>query len=262
MALPIKLSLAGDGRFVILTPETVRTAFFQFTKVNPEYTGRHKFPLNSPFSQSLKLYKYKSKQNRGIFRTTSTSDSTEKKKNKENKNISFSWTETEATLLDALHRSYLDSEKLSYLHEKDIQHIETEINQQIISHNLALVENEGILLKGYGVCKQAGKNREKVNYIRRYGMIFILEAITRETVIKGSNFDLFIQDDNFDFYLVRYHGVILSSLNKCQSIKLLFRHRLDFNINWTCAVDSFKPRQIFRIKKIYPCDGFKIFNYS
>ena len=224
---PIKLSLLGDGRLVILTPQTVRTAFFQFTKVN-QYTGRHKYALNRPLYKPFKLWKYKNKKNVIINN------------------------ETNATLLDALYRAYLDRENLSYLHKKDILYIEREINKQIIYNNLALVNTEGVLLEGYGVCNEVGKNREKVKYIRRYGMIFIVAPIMRHTVIKARNLDLFLQDDNFDFHLVRYHGLLLSSL------QLLFHHRLDFSISWTCTLEKFRPRQIFEVKKIYPCDGFQI----
>lgn len=248
MVLPIQLSLAGDGRFVILTPQTVRAAFFQFTRVNPEYSGRDKFNLNRPIYKPFKIWKYENKRDGSIFRSSSGADLEE--------NISCK--ETQATLLDALHRAYLNPEKLSYLHEKDIQYIEREINKQIIWNNLALVDNEGVLLSGYGICHQIGKNREKVQYIRRYGMIFIVEPIMRHTVLKAKNLDLFLQDDNFDFHLLRYQGVILSSSQR--RIELLFHHRLDFSITWTCRVDNFQPRQIFRVIRIYPCDGFRIVN--
>lgn len=227
MATPellLQLSLAGDGRLVILTPQTVRAAFFQFTKVN-QYTERHKYPLNRPVYKSFKVWKDKDK---------------------------FSKSKADATLLDSLYRAYLDKEKLTHLYKKDILYIEREINKQIIRKDLALVNNEGVLLEGYAICQEVGKNREKVKYIRRYGMIFIVEPIMRHTVIKSKNLDLFIQDDSFDFHLVRYRGIILSR------VKLLFHHRLDFSISWTCKLEEFQPRQIFRVKKIYPCDGFKI----
>lgn len=246
----IQLSLAGDGRLVILTPQTVRAAFFKLTNANREYTSREKFPFNRPIYQPFKLWKYENKRNGNILRSTSAPSRTAKN----------DWKETEATLLDALYRTYLDKEKLSHLHKKDIQYIEREINKQIIKNNLALVDEEGLLLSGYGICQKIGKNREKVQYIRRYGMIFILEPIMRQTVLKAENIDLFIQDYNFDFHLVRYQGVILSAVRS--RIKLLFRHRLDLSITWTCTVDSFQPRQIFRITRIYPCDGFRIVNYG
>lgn len=243
----IQLSLAGDGRLVILTPQTVRAAFFQITQVNREYTSREKFPLNRPLYKPLKLWKYQNKRDGNILRSISPS-----------KIQKIYWKETEATLLDGLYRRYLDREKLSHLHVKDIQYIEREINKQIVRNNLALVDHEGLLLSGYGICQEIGKNREKVQYIRRYGMIFILEPIMRQTVLKAENLDLFIQDNNFDFHLVHYHGVLLSALRS--RIELLFRHRLDLSITWTCTLDSFQPRQIFRITRIYPCDGFRIVN--
>ncbi|QSJ15325.1 hypothetical protein JYQ62_26230 [Nostoc sp. UHCC 0702] len=245
----IQLSLAGDGRLVILTPQTVRAAFFQITKVNRKYTSREKFPLNRPLYKPFKLWKYQNKRDGKILRSISPSE-TQK----------IDWKETEATLLDGLYRTYLDKEKLSHLHDKDIQYIEREINKQIVRNNLALVDNEGLLLSGYGICQGIGKNHEKVQYIRRYGMIFILEPIMRQTVLKAENLDLFIQDNNFDFHLVHYHGVLLSALRS--RIELLFRHRLDLSITWTCTLDSFQPRQIFRITRIYPCDGFRIVNYG
>ncbi|OKH34225.1 hypothetical protein NIES2101_39365, partial [Calothrix sp. HK-06] len=67
--VPIQLSLAGDGRLVILTPQTVRTAFFQFTKVN-QYTGRHKYALNRPLYKPFKLWKYNDKRSGLVHRKT------------------------------------------------------------------------------------------------------------------------------------------------------------------------------------------------
>lgn len=250
MALPIQLSLAGDGRLVILTPQTVRPAFFQFTEVNREYTSRDKFPLNRSFHQQFELWKNKCKLNGEVYRSTYVPDW--------RKNID--WQATEVTLLDALYRKYLDRDKLAHFTKKEIQYIEKEINKHILYNNLALVNNEGSLLTGYGICEQPGKNREKVQYMRRYGMIFILEPIMRQTVLKAENLDLLIQDKNFDFHFVRYQGVLLSSSSS--RIQLLFRHRLNFSLTWTCTLDSFQPRQIFHIKRIYPCDGFRIINYG
>jgi hypothetical protein len=250
---PIQLSLLGDGRLVILTPQTVRAAYFHFTKRN-QYTGRHKYRLDSPLHQPFKLWKYKYKKDGRIYRYNE-----EPYWVKDYEGWEKYIREKNATLLDALHRSYLNKEK-SYLHQKDILYIEREINKQIILNHLPLVDNENILLEGDGICKEIAKNREKVKYIRRYGMIFILEPIMRHNVIKSKNLDLFIQDDNFDFHLVRYHGLLLSSSQA--RVQLLFHHRLDLSITWTCTLENFQPRQIFLIKKIYPCEGFKIVKIS
>lgn len=216
------------------------------TEVNSKYTGRHKFPLNRPLQRSLKLWKFKNKKEGTVLRKASLPSWAE----------NIGWRKTEATLLDALYRADLDRDRLSHLHKKDIEYIEREINKQIIWNNLALVREEGRLLEGYGLCEKVGQNREKVKYIRRYGMIFILEPMMRQAVLETQNLDLFIQDDNFDFHLTRYRGVLLSSSRS--RIQLLFQHRLDFSITWTCTLDRFQPRQIFRIKRIYPCDGFRI----
>lgn len=247
MDVLIQLSLAGDGRLLVLTPQTVRQAFFQFIAVNKEYTGRQKFPLHLPFHKQLQLWKHKCKTNGKVYRSTYIPDW----------ETDLDWQEAEVTLLDVLYRKYLDRKKLAYFNQQEIQYIETEINKQIIRNNLSLVDHEGVLLSGYGICNQAGKDREKVRYIRRYGMIFILEPIMRQTVLQAKNVDLLIQERNFDLHIVRYHGVLLSSSSR---IQLLFRHRLDFCITWTCSIEDFQPRQIFRIKKIYPCDGFRIIN--
>lgn len=237
MSYPIQLSLAGDGRLVILTPQTVRKAFFQFAKVNPEYTGREKYRLDRLLYHPVKVKKYTKKK----------------------------YIEVESTITDALHRSYLGhkanlnpdrSNGLLYLHPQDILKVERQINKYILDRGLALVEDEGQLLTGYDICKQVGKNRQKVTYIVRYGMFFILEPISRQAVIKMRNVDLFIQDaESYDFHLVRFYGVLLSSLKS--EITLLFSHRLDYSRKWTWTPQQFKPRQIFRIMKIYPCPGFR-----
>lgn len=248
MSVPIQLSLAGDGRLVILTPETVRKAFFQFSKVNPEYTGREKYKLNYPLANgygTVLKYPKKYTKNRSHRRWIS------------GKYNYYEW--SEATVLDALHRSYLSEWELSYLHPQDILRVERQINKYIVDYDLGLVEDEGRLLDGYVNCKKIAKNQEKVKYIRRYGMFFILEKISIQNVIKIRNVDLFIQDrETYDFHLVRYQGVLLSSLKT--RIKLLFAHRLDLSRTWTWTLDEFHHRQIFMVKEIYPCPGFCIIN--
>ena len=246
MSPPIQLSLAGDGRLVILTAETVRKAFFQFTKVNPEYTGREKYRLNQPLHNPVELSDWR--------------DSGQGKK---------------ITLLDSLHRPniykvnhiypsarkykqqrlLLDKQKILYLHPQDIIKVERQINKYILNHGLALVENEGKILEGSVNCQQAGQNRRKVKYIIRYGMYFILEPISRQTMIKMRDVDLFVQErETYDFHLIRYHGILLSSLKS--RIRLSFCDRLNFSRSWTCTLDEFNPRQNFRVIEIYPCEGF------
>lgn len=211
MSSLIQLSLVGDRRLVILTPQTVRKAFFQFTKVNPEYTGREKYKLDYVSANQWR-----------------------------------------ATILEVLHRKYDDD---PYLHPQDILSVERQINKYILDYGLALVEDEGIVREGYLNCHQVGKNRHKVKYIRRYGMFFILDSLRRETIIKMREVDLFIQDsETYDFHLIRYKGIILSSLKS--KIRLLFSDRLDFSKTWTQTLEEFKPRQLFLIKEIYPCEGF------
>lgn len=247
MSVSIQLSLAGDGRLVILTPETVRKAFFQFSKVNPEYTGREKYKLNYPLANGpVSIFKYTKK--RSDRRWISGK-------------YNYCYERLEATVLDALHRSYLDREDLSYLHPQDILRVERQINKYIVDYDLGLVEDEGMLLDGYVNCKKLGQSQRKVKYIRRYGMFFILEQISIQNVIKMQNVDLFIQDrETYDFHLVHYQGVILSSLKS--RIKLLFGNRLDFSRTWTWTLDEFQPRQIFMVKEIYPCPGFEIINWG
>lgn len=224
----IQLSLTGNGRLVILTPQTVRKAFFQFTKVNSEYTGREKHRLDSPIHNSKTEHKLERKK------------------------------QQIPTINDALHR-YGDRPSLLYLDSQDILKIERQINRYIINYDLALVENEGQLFTGYDIHQQVGKNRQKIKYILRYGMFFIVEPISRQEVFKKRNIDLFIQEaETFDFHLVRFYGVLLSSLKS--KIQLSFSHRLDYSLTWTQTLEKFKPRQIFRVTKIYPCSGFRILN--
>jgi hypothetical protein len=213
MTPPIQLSLAGDGRLIILTPETVRKAYFQFTSASREYNPK-KYRLY------VRLHQQKDR-----------------------------------TILDALHRRDNIGTK-DDLHPKDILKVERELNQAIVRHNLALVNGEGQLLSGYGQCQKLGKNLEKVQYIIRYGLIFILEPTMKSKVITLKNTDIFWQDRNFDFHYVRYCG-LLSSIHR-QQIELLFRNRLDLAQSWTCAIDEFQPRKIYSISAIYPCEGFRL----
>ncbi|MBF0290002.1 MAG: hypothetical protein HQM14_19470 [SAR324 cluster bacterium] len=219
MSLPIQISLAGDGRVVLLTPQTVRKAFFQFSNANLGYSGRRRFRLDRPF--------------KGIA---------------EKKHLTC--TKQVFTILDALHRNRLA------LHHDDIQFVEDEINRHLIAEEMALVEMEGQLFEGCVFVNQPAKNQEKVKYVLRYGLIFIIEPIQRDRVLKSKNFDLFLQDHDFKLHLVRFLGM---RLNSSQSrIVLLFRNRLDLSITWTSNMDQFRPRQIFKINKTYPCPGFQL----
>ena len=193
---PIQLSLAGNGKLVILTPETVRKAFFQFTKVNPEYTGREKYKLEYPCFEQTSIYYKKHNQIYDYYKDNKKTHRSNYYRDKRD------YQQRDATILDTLHRSYLDP-TLSYLHPQDIQRVERQINKYILNYGLALVKDEGKIREGYINCHQLGKNRYKVKYIMRYGMFFILELILRETMMKMRDVDLFIQDtETYDFHLV------------------------------------------------------------
>jgi hypothetical protein len=209
MTSPIQLSLAGNARLLVLTPETARKAYFQFTRFN-RYNGSEKYYLDVRLHQRDDL-----------------------------------------TILDVLHRF----PKIN-LHPIDINWIEQELNWQIINRNSVLVDGEGELLTGYRMCRQVGKNREKVQYIIRYGMIFILELTNKSQLISTKNTDIFWQDRNYTFHYDRYCG-LRSSLQH-QQIELLFRNRLNLAKSWTRSLAEFQPRQIFTISAIYPTDGFAI----
>jgi hypothetical protein len=209
MISPIQLSLVGDGRLLVLTPGTVRKAYFQFTKFN-QYNGAQKYFLD------IRLYQRK-----------------------------------DLTILDVLHRF----PKIR-LHARDINWIEQELNWQIINRNSVLVDGEGELLTGYEMCRKVGKNREKVQYIIRYGMIFILELTNKSQLISMKNIDIFWQDGNDHFHYDRYCGLRSSLQNR--RVELLFRNRLKLAKSWTRSLAEFQPRQIFTISAIYPTDGFAI----
>jgi hypothetical protein len=216
MTSPIQLSLAGNARLLVLTPETVRKAYFQFTRFN-QYNGSQKHYLDIFLHQhDVRLHP--------SYRLT---------------------------ILDVLHRF-----PKIHLHPIDINWIEQQLNWQIIKYNSALVDGEGELLTGYGICRKIGRNREKVRYIIRHGMIFILETTTKSKIISTKNTDIIWQDRNYDFHYDRYCG--LRSSLQYQRVELLFRNRLDLTKSWTRSLAEFQPRQIFTIAAIYPTDGFAI----
>jgi hypothetical protein len=204
---PIQLSLAGDGRPIILTPQTVRRAYYQFIAVNPGYRQSERYYLEVLLHQGSR------------------------------------------TILDGL-----QSAPSVYLHAKDIQQIENELNWQVVNNGLNLVDGEGQIFQGFGLCQKVGKNREWVDYIIRHGLMFVLETTNVSKVIAMKNVDLFWQDREFDFRYVRYCG-LRSSLSQ-HRIELLFRDRLNLSKSWTLTRDEFRPRQLFTISGIYPCAGF------
>lgn len=206
MTPPIPLSLAGDGRLVCLTPQTVRP-YYQFIAVNSAYARSERYRLEVPL------------QGR-----------------------------PDRTILDGL-----QSAPHVYLYAKDIRIIEREINRQIVENGLGLFDGEGVLLQGYGVCRKVGQNREKINYIIRHGLIFILAPTNASKAITTKNVDIFWQDQGFDFHYVRYYG--LRSSLQSKRVELVFRDRLNLSKSWTFTREEFRPRQVLAI---YPCEGFSL----
>jgi hypothetical protein len=208
----IQVSLSGNGRILILTPETVRKAFFQFTSLN-RLAWQDKSPFEHP----------------------STHD-------------------PEITLRDILHRDCWVDKAFFYLSQRDIQWIERQINRLLLEQELVLVEGEKCLDYGYIGVRRWGQSREKVHYIVRYGMIFILAPLRRDALSMHQAFWIERYDKTIQY--VYYEGTKTDLLQS--RLVLQFRNPFHLSETWTIPVAEFKIRRLFHVKKVIACEGFRL----
>ena len=214
MKQPIQISLAGDGRVLVLTPKTVRKAFFQFTR------------LNRLAWQDKYLFERASEPNPNL------------------------------TLRDILHRDSWVDEESSYLSQKDIQTIEHQLNRLLLQQERVLVEGEKRLYYGHVGVRGWGQNRQKVYYLVRYGMIFVLEQIPRDTLVSFVRRELWLEQNDHHFQFVYYEG---TSTDLAQArLVLQFRNRFDLSQAWTIPLADFTARRWFSVRRVIACEGFRI----
>jgi hypothetical protein len=218
MTSPIALSLAGRGRVVLLEPKTVRQAYFRFQAAN-QLTARqvHRFNLPRPRGKPYTL-----------------------------------------TVLDRLLRRvpFFDRGGAIYLAPAEIARIEREMNRMLLAEDAVLVRGEGIVDRGYVPSSGGRGSMRKVLYVVRYGLIFEIEPLTRETLFRGSARDLVLEGHDRRVRLLRYEG--LATPRAQTGVEVRFRDRFDLSRAWSVSLSDFAPRRLFAIGNVATFDGFHI----
>ena len=219
MPKPILLSLAGEGRAVILTSNTVRQGFFRFLDVN------------QPIARTVHGF------NLPQFRSTVRS----------------------STALDRLFRrddgGYPCPDKNAFkLDPREIYGVERNINRLVIEHGAALVPGESVIHKGHVPRRGSHGSMRKILYVIRYGMVFELKPVRRDVVLQGTERDLMIESRNGRIELVRFWGIVNSRNEK--RILAQVSHRLDLRRAWQLPLERFQSRRLFDIGRVVPYEGF------
>ena len=221
MSKPIQLSLAGEGRAVILTPNTVRQGFFQFLDVN------------QPIARTVHGF------NVPQFRSTNRT----------------------STALDRLFRRddggypRSDVRKTFDLDPREIYGVERHMNRLLIEHGAALVPRESVIHKGHVPRRGSHGSMRRILYVVRYGMIFELRPVRRDVVLQGTVRDLMIESRNGRIELVRYWGIVNSRRER--RILAQVSHRLDLRRAWQLPLERFRARRLFDIGRVVAYEGFR-----
>ena len=220
MSKPLAISLAGGGRVIVVTPDTVRQAFFHFIQVNQ---------LTAPSVHGFNLPRFRSR-------------------------------EANSTAVDRLFRrlSYNGSryaDGSSYrLDPCEIDGVERHMNRLLIDQNARLVDGEGVIRTGAVPGRQGKGSRRKVTYVLRYGMIFELTPLNRNALLRGAVRDIMIENADRRIELVRFWDVCVDRREPRILVRL--SPRLDLRRVWRLPLERFRTRRLFDVRAAVPFEGF------
>lgn len=231
MSHPIQVSLAGDGKVLVLTPETVRQAFNKFFYSSPASISRRGSKLRRWQIKPLESYKW-------------------------HKDKTF-------TILDVLmfrHKKKHLLKEESWLNEFNLQEvkvIEDFINYYLLEKKYSLLREEGVLQHAL-LPLETTNSRKKVFYLVRYGVVFILEYLQKDQALINPGQALVLQTVERDLQEVFYDSIVTNQLTKRLEVKLynFWKKKEDRSI----PLADFNPYKVFLIKDIIPCQGFEITN--
>jgi len=217
MSAPIRLSFAGRGNVVLLTPQTVRQAMFRFLEVN-HLMARQMHAFNLPGPRSPRCI---SSQLDRLFRR--------------NRIASDDWQATHLT-------------------DREIHSIQRQMNRMLLEQDMVLVGGESQLHHGQMSHGRSVSGRRKVLYLTRFGMLFLLTPLTKERLLREGSRDLVVEGHSQRYEVLRYQGMTTEPSGG--SVRLQFRHRLDLARQGSVALAEFTPRRLFDIRHVAACDGF------
>lgn len=232
MSQPISISLAGNGQVLVLTPQTVRQAFYQFFYC----PNKNIYDFSSHQTSKLRRWELKPLE-------------------------SYKWhKDNRFTILDFLMRrnlkNYYAAEPkhlFDKLNDKEVKFIEKFINHYLLEKDYSLVQGEGVIQKAS--FKIDGKSyKEKFVYIIRYGVVFILEYVPKDMALAQTGQFLVLEFADH-FQQVYYDSIFTNPLPKRLEVKL--RNFWKRSEVFSIPLADFKPHKIFVVKDILPYQGFK-----
>jgi hypothetical protein len=99
-----------------------------------------------------------------------------------------------------------------------------------------------------------GTKSEKILYLVRYGIIFVLERLRCDALVAGESRELWIESEERDFQFFYYDGITTVQ----SRLGLQLRNRFNLSQTWTILLTDFKARRLFSVRKIIPCKGFSL----
>ncbi|MBN8722036.1 MAG: hypothetical protein J0M03_03820 [Acidobacteria bacterium] len=233
MSQPISISLAGNGQVLVLTSQTARQAFYQFFYC----LNKNIYDFSKPQTSKLRRWELKPLE-------------------------SYKWhKDNNFTILDFLMRRHLKNyygkepkHLFDKLNDQETKFIEKFINHYLLNKGYSLVQGEGLIQKD--LIQVDGKSyKEKVIYIIRYGVVFILEYLPKDIALSVPERFLVLETSD-DFQQVYYDSIFTNQVTKRLEVKLhnFWKRTEVFSI----PLADFKPHKIFAVKDILPYKGFKL----
>ena len=128
----------------------------------------------------------------------------------------------------------------SALADDEIRNVERQINRLVINYDFKLVYGENVIRTGYVPGRKKSTER-KIKYIIKHGVIFAIKRLPRDHLLQGDQRDVLIQTRNYDFRLVRYHGITTSKRHV--GMNLEFANLLDLSQTWEITLNDFIKRE-------------------
>jgi hypothetical protein len=155
-----------------------------------------------------------------------------------------------------LDRLFGRSGRPAYLTPFEIAAVERQINALLLGRGMALVEDEGRILDGQVSGRGAGLCRRRAEYVIRHGIIFELETLHRETLLREGARDVVVEDRDHSIQVVRFLGVGVD--HRAARLLLHFANRLDLRQTWSVPQSAFKCRRLFAVRRVAAADGFHL----
>lgn len=142
------------------------------------------------------------------------------------------------------------------LNESEIKFVENFINTCLLEKGFCLSPDENKIGLSTLSRETWAINKKNTLYIVRYGLKFLLEFLPTEKALSSLGKDLVLENQHGKVEQVYYHSLVTNTKTSSLEIKLSnFWNRSEYKF---IPLTNFKPQRIFLIKEIVPCEGFEI----